>query len=380
MPKLHRRSLEVKYMPIERLKTDKDRITDKFFLELYAKFLSGRSTAWLTRFDEKKITSGFYTFGEGEILYTQERPEHAEALITHIRSGARPAVHLYQHPRLKDRNSALCPDDGNILQAYRTIGIRHIPAILFSTSENLLDESYIKLRCRGGTVKFDGFKGKSIDRFPCILKEHTDERDLDVLIDRTKCLGREVKLFHQDRTDSTHYHYSLYSTLKRHARTLEAMKLLFTADRAEHAIVLTRLLYEAFLNFYVDWLSPDHIGKYLQYIAYYNRSRYSKNFTDDQKNPLPRPDTIMGSFSHFLENVAQKAELSPLGIHFHRLIYPPLSFIAHQDYGVLEDSISDFEDHTDVKPSDRIEKAIAWSDIITTALLMRAANDLGTTY
>ncbi len=81
------------------------------------------------------------------------------------------------------------------------------------------------------------------------------------LINHLTALCKETRAaivaFHDGNDKEIHYHQMLHAFLRRHERILDSICRLVTLGRAEHAGALTRIAYEAFLNFYIDWLSPE---------------------------------------------------------------------------------------------------------------------------
>lgn len=130
------------------------------------------------------------------------------------------------------------------------------------------------------------------------------------------------------------------------------------------------MLYEGFLNFYLDWLSPEFFGIRLQVWAALKgrETRGEKRIDDDW--------LVLQNFSSLFGNTAEKAKLSPLGQTYHDLIYPPLSLISHQAYGNVEKEASSFDD--EFRVSDMNARQIGrWLSTLSAALLSRIRNDIG---
>jgi hypothetical protein len=77
-----------------------------------------------------------------------------------------------------------------------------------------------------------------------------------------------------------------------------------------------------------------------------------------------------------LSSVVDKARISPLGERFHNALYPTLSWVTHQAYGVLEPEAMDFE--TDIEDDGGLVVILAQAlDLVTTAMLVRIRDDVG---
>ena len=163
----------------------------------------------------------------------------------------------------------------------------------------------------------------------------------------------------------------LHALLLRHERILDSISRMVALGRVEHASVLTRVAYEAFLNFYVDWLSPEFFGPRLQFLSAVRAA---------QRRGIETPDdslAVLANLVEFFENTSDKARVSPLGSSFHTLIYPWLSLVAHQSYGFLQYEASDFRDADFLDPRSDVGQLGRWLDILTAALLVRIRNDIG---
>jgi hypothetical protein len=182
-----------------------------------------------------------------------------------------------------------------------------------------------------------------------------------------------IVTFHEDNGSDVHYHQMLHALLLRHERILDSICRMVGLGRAEHASILTRVAYEAFLNFYVDWLSPEFFGLRLQLLS-------AARVAQRQGIKTPNDDLAMlANFVDFFENTSDKARVSPLGSFFHSSIYPWLSLVAHQSYGLLQYEASDFHGADPPDPPPVVEQLGRWLDALTAALLVRIRNDVGIT-
>jgi hypothetical protein len=183
--------------------------------------------------------------------------------------------------------------------------------------------------------------------------------------------AKAIQAFHQEDENSPDYHQMLFVLVQRHMRALDTIYRLLQLDRMEHALGIVRMAYEAFLNFYVDWLSPEFMGPRLHALA---KIRSLGKYDKDKSHPLLEG---LANFTEFLENTAEKARVSPLGTLYHDIVYPPLSLIAHQSYRNIEREAYSFTDFSEPAHPMPAEKLVIWINVVTTALLKRVQNDIG---
>jgi hypothetical protein len=105
---------------------------------------------------------------------------------------------------------------------------------------------------------------------------------------------------------------------------LDSILCLVDLGRIEHAEVLARVAYEGFLNFYIDWLSPEFFGPRLQLLSSVRAAQGGGDSSLDDSL------SVLDNLPLLLENTSEKARISPLGSFFHSSMYPPLSLVAHQ--------------------------------------------------
>jgi hypothetical protein len=187
---------------------------------------------------------------------------------------------------------------------------------------------------------------------------------------------RLIRRFHLNDLEATHYHQVLHAILRRHEEFLSSIRVMVEQNRLEHAEGLARMCYEAFLNFYLDWLAPWFFGPRFQLLS---AVRYAELAENDPKELKELRDSlsVLQNFTQLLETTADKARLSPLGSIFHSMVYPPLSLVSHQSYSNLEAEAVTFSDTVTDAPPERVRQLGRWLDAITTAMVVRIRDDAG---
>jgi hypothetical protein len=156
---------------------------------------------------------------------------------------------------------------------------------------------------------------------------------------------------------------------------LAAIDLLLRS-RLEHQIrPLVRSTYELFLNFYLDWLSPEQVGLVMQSVALLARTDSKAPEYGDLEEKVKR---VFGGLANLCRNAAEKGRLSPLGSEMHERIYSGLSPIVHQDFGVAHEYGAALESGRPEKLGRKeLLEIIRWLDIITAATIVRILDDVG---
>jgi hypothetical protein len=218
-----------------------------------------------------------------------------------------------------------------------------------------------------------------VTNYPSFVSKLQDLRgSLLKLVEIASETKGQIRRFHIPGESRTHYHQSLYSIVHRHEETISSILDLLLAKRNQQAVALTRMLYEGFLNFYIDWLSPEHVGPMLQLAALVRRRQLFGDDGNPSEDKAPNIDDVLGKgFADLIQTTAHKARISPLGAHFHELVYPWLSFAAHQDYGTTQEHSSLLEHSFDESEANLPDKLVLWIDVITAALVVRVLADVG---
>lgn len=371
---VHKRTPEIRYLKIGQIATDPDFVYDDSLTKTYVDLALGKVKIAVTRIATEKIVSGFFTRDEaGTISHVDNiKPAAVAAFEASIRTGVRPVLDLIWNPHAPGGGALTCPDNENALGAYRRLSIKHVPCRILRPKPRPDAEAAIWLENRGEYMGFSKSVAPQIDSYQ--IYEHADEENLSRIIRELSELCADTRLkirdFHQDGSQELHYHQMLHALARRHERGLDSMRVLLEMGREEHALALLRILYEGFLNFYLDWLSPEFFGVRLQYWASLKEreARGEERIDDDWR--------ALQNFPGLFGNTAEKAKLSPLGQSYHDLIYPPLSLISHQAYGNVEKEASSFDDEFGVSDMDEIQIG-RWLSTLSAALLSRIRNDIG---
>lgn len=372
----HRRSVPTTSVSVGELEVDTDFRHDVNFQSLYKNLLLGKIQCAYTRLPIDQITSGFYQHSDKgiELVSNFRRlPTGAQkALLANIRRGNRPQILVYWNSMTPGNCKYVCPDDEHTLAAYRELNISMVPCTILRPTKQKLDEASIWMKQSGNIVTFS--------RAVSPLEVPAEKLDLDFssnfevyvdfLIEKCGKLRTVIKQFHIGVSEDIHYHQMLYAFLLRHERGLETISLLASSGRVEHASVITRMSYEAFLNFYVDWISPTFIGPRIQLLSAvrYKGQSQSRSLSELQ---------VIGKLERLLEVTSEKARISPLGTPFHKMIYPPLSLASHQSYVALAFESKDFSDDAPRGSYQDQRQLLLWLNMITAALLRRVGSDVG---
>ena len=359
-------------VPISQLQVDPLFRIDDQFVKLQVKLSRGEIKVSLTRLPEAEIMSGFYrrVAGNTEHVSNLANLDRVPMIASSIRGGWRPSVEVYWSPLAPVGGCYVCPDDELILAAYRALNIRLVPTRILKPKASPLTEGSVWIEERNGGVglarefpplRSDNYQALSIGGSASF------EEACGILTNACASVGETIRNFHSDECESNlHYHQMLHAAVGRHRRIIGSIAKLVAENRTEHAGALARVCYEAFLNFYVDWLAPEFLGSRLQLLGIIRVNRM------DEKELRP-----LRNFKELFENTFRKARLSPLGEQFHEALYPALSLIAHQSYFYLEREATGFGEVAFDDFDSINQKMVIWLNALTTAFLMRVGNDVG---
>lgn len=359
----------------DQIKGDPNLVEDPQFTKLFVSTMRGEIPLALSRMNVTKITSGFYRWNSGQAEHVESTDEDGiRSLVGDIKLGRRPALYLYWSRIGSKAGEFVCTDDQNVLAAYKRLGIRRVPVRIMNPKADRLDEGAILI----GSEKrpFWGSRPSPRKHYEALfnpktvtLKEVLDEFEI-----RFTTAAAKVLDFDWSENREPHYHQFLRAASLRNARLLGSIRLLCGAGNVDHAFALARLLYEASINTYIDWLAPDWVGPRFQYMSIMARDRTNRSNRRPRKIEIP--DVLDSPTKNFLESVEQKARLYPATEHFYRIAYPRLSSTAHQDYRALEDT--EIESLLDDPQNLHREETLAnWLDAICTPILLRIEDDCG---
>jgi hypothetical protein len=380
------RSPRLEEVQLEDLKDDSTRVTDGHFVKLYQSYASGKLTAIFTRIDIEQIIPGVF-LRSSDGLVTQHNfsadDEHVSHMAYEIRCGLRPALYLYKGIFGDSVGRFVCSDDVLLFHAYRHLGIKCVPAVLLGKPSSRLNESGICVRARNGRVKFESTIAVERTHAPSFLGDNRALADISPLqaIEKLRRAAESacacIKAFHigAKSAHQVHYHQTIHSVAYRLAEALKAIELLLKNDLAYQVRPLVRSTYELFLNFYMDWLSPHHMGLVLQGVA----------ALATQEKGTARYEVLdkairntFGGLADICKNAAEKGRLSPLGQGMHESIYAALSPVVHQSFSVTGDYIATLDSGV-LEPMalDELRANVRWLDVVAAAMIPRLLDDVG---
>lgn len=119
---------------------------NRIFLKKYVDFLTGKSNAYITRISLSKIKPGFYKRHNNQWIYVLDKinKAHLELIIQNIRIGNRLPLHLYHNLNNKCPYTFICSDDVVIYEAYKTLGIEKVPAIVLGSKKYLEESAFVQ--------------------------------------------------------------------------------------------------------------------------------------------------------------------------------------------------------------------------------------------
>ena len=167
----------------------------------------------------------------------------------------------------------------------------------------------------------------------------------------------------------------MYSVVSRLLEIVSAVELLLNNELAYQIRPLVRSAYDLFLNFYIDWLAPEHVGMLLQGLAVLSRTERTSAGHIELKESIK---ASYGGLADICNNMYEKGRLSPLGANFHRTIYAALSPAVHHDFGIAHE-------YGDALVSERVEAMseseimanVRWLDLVVAATVARLLDDVG---
>lgn len=369
------RSRPAELIRIDTLKQDPDFKVDEYFFKLVTAELRGKLKISLTRLRVESLTSGFYERErDATVFVSNRRQSSVDVLKRFIRSGGRPPVEVYWSALAPDGGGYVCPDSENVLGAYGELGFQIVPSRIMKPKLLPEAEGAIWIEARDSQAAL----AKVVSpRQPSSVPGIVDPTISDIATIVQQCtiasedVRRSIREFNEPAGTNLHYHEMCYAVLRRHERLLNSLARLIGLGRLEHASMLARGAYEGFLNFYLDWLSPEFFGPRFQLLAAVRMSG-----SESPKEDL----ACLVNFVELMENTASKASLTPLSSSNHNFIYPALSRVAHQSYGYVEREATGFLDEELPDLSDSVRQVGLLMNAITAAFTVRILNDIGLGY
>jgi hypothetical protein len=370
----HSRMPQIVKIPIGTIIYDPPLESDHHYNKLYKNLVLGKIKVGLTRLPLKSLKTGFFIRRDGNTKHISElKHENISYVEKLICGGHRPALELYWSPLAPSGGGYVCPDDEVALAAYANLKFAMVPCRILKPIKVNSVEASVWIEKRGEHTAmahvvapvvggYASIVGLELPPFKVLIAE---------LIAKCATTRAAITAFHADGTGTIHYHQMLHAFLRRHEKLLDSIDRMIFLNRIEHAEALARVAYEAFLNFYIDWLSPEFFGPRLQFLSAIrtNQSQGARTSSEDLD--------VLGNFTDLFENARQKGNISPLGPRFHNLIYPPLSLTVHQSYGNLENEASSFDDNEISDFASYATHLGRWMDVLTAAIVCRIQNEVG---
>lgn len=360
---------------IEQIELGNDFEPDDKIIQEYQKLAQGKLQVALTRWPSDDIQLGFSRReADGSIRHVSNAKATSAALIeAEIRAGHRPTIDLFWNPHCRPDGGFICPDDENSLLAYRNIGIKLVPCRIIRPKKIEHSEAILWLKKGQTAIAIAKTLSPQVESWASYfgVNEVPIAESAPKLISLCADVRRRISAFHAEAGMGLHYHQMLFAFVRRHELAIETIADLVIKGRSEHALVIVRMAYESFLNFYLDWLAPETIGPRLQLLGLLREA--------EARNTIGLDDAwkSLENFAGLFENAADKARLSPLGLRFHAAVYPPLSLVAHQSYANIEKHASGFDDCVQELSETDERQLSRWLDLLTAAILTRAENEIG---
>lgn len=389
------RSLPTILIPVGKIKVREGLPEDEIFMAKYGAFLTGKTPIYNTRTSLSTIRRGFWKPSDKgfELLGDAPITEEVEQAKEMIRLGGRPALHLYENPNKEDLTRYVCADDTPVHAAYEALGITVVPTVLMGNPRDM-EESCISVRSLRKAEKdwialVDGVVPTVHNLVPSLLGLEPPplRGSLTFLIEEIQTTKETLRKFHKPGAVKLHYHHTLYSVLLRAEETVASILQIAENGRVLIAAGLLRPLYELTLTFYVDWLSPGHIYRYLQLASVMTEREWQAQCDDEVRGLVARGasaldakkirDAHMRAY-RLCSVVAEKARLFPFGESFHQDIYSFLSDIMHHDFS-MNARYTHTLDHGDeaVYVEDASASLIHLADILVAAIVSRIRSDIG---
>jgi hypothetical protein len=343
----------------------KDRRSDRQFMRLYENSLLGKIDVSLTRLDEETITSGFYERSENVIRHhtNYDRTSILKAIVS-LKSGTISPIFVYWNAHNPSSEKWVCPDDEVVLAAYRELKFKFVPCIILLPKEIPRVHGAVWLRGENNPAYRKTVRGIPKSTINVFFDDDSEvSNGFERSIAECSAAISLIEKYYPNIVKSTSYYEMLGCTVQIHTKNLLAIQMLLDKELYEQAVAILRMMYEGYLNFYLDWLSPEFFGPRLQYMSMIGFSSAAKD-----------KETI-GSLYKLLGSVENKARLSNLGEDYYRSNYKFFSDIVHQSYSFIENPLSDGNEPDD--PSSLQKSIILNCDYLTIELLRCVRNDIG---
>ncbi|BCA57634.1 hypothetical protein [Sphingomonas sp. HMP6] len=362
----HIRGREVTQISIEDIEFDRTGAVDERYLQLIKQQYEGTLKIGLTRLRSGDVVPGFYIRENGRNIHISSNPPREVGIMqSHIKSGGRPSLEVYWNNFAPKGGGYVCPD-AEWLEIYASLGIVKVPVRILRPKKLPGDEGSVWIEADGPCASLSQIVSPLSGDYAAYRDAISVDVDTAFCFLEQECIAAQnaVRDFHDGDTE-VHYHQMVHAVLRRHGRALNSISLLIKEGRLEHASLVARSTYEAFLNYCLDWLSPEFFGPRMQFMGMI-----------ENNSELGGVDgNVLRNFKSFLSNTFEKARASSLGVNFYKGFYPTLSRVVHQSYLYVEREASDFNDTPDEAGS--VTRLVLCMNVITFALVERVLDDVG---
>lgn len=392
------RGWPIKKIPLNKIKSKENFVYDEIFQNKYIGYLRGKLTAYATREPIINIKPGFFKpkkpDGGFDYIIDEVDSSHISAMSYLIQRGDRQPLYIYKNPNKSDPHHYVCPDDVSTYFAYQNLGIEIVPVVLLDNPSDI-KESAIGIKTiissKIGPISYmSNTVGVTHDLAPSFfeLDRPEDATSIDRIIEAVDFARNKVRNFHRGGDEVMHYHHTLHSVLLRVRESLVSIKILFENGLHLNSISILRSLYELALTFYVDWLAPTEMYRYLQLASVVNQKKWEercKNMYKDEvkRRELSEQDAKLLTDGHIrayrlASVISEKARIFPFGIDHHRDIYEFLSDITHHDFSMIARYTYTLE-HGDsaVFVEDAKRTVIHFADLLSASIVTRILGDTG---
>lgn len=271
-------------------------------------------------------------------------------MLDDLHGGGRPPLYVYEIGR-DDTPAFACSDDMATLAAYRAFGAVQVPVAILGepTRHGHAELIYRAVDAPGTTHHYlENTRESEILLDAALTLSRPGTTAGEVLDEDQARLERLLDWLRQvHKTDSAiHYHHVIASTLVRAIRAIDSMRALLERGRSETLLVIARSLYELATTFYVDWLSPEQMGKIFTYAARIDKGEDQRalletirqDWLNDGWSQASADAAVKGTRRAFdlARTISDRCKLSPLRM-VHGRLYGILSGFAHQDAAAAAD-------------------------------------------
>ncbi|UVE69794.1 hypothetical protein L2Y90_24070 [Burkholderia pyrrocinia] len=345
------RSTPLVEIPLNKITIRDDIPDDPIFDSMYIAFLRGKTNVHYTRVSISKIRRGFWQPCASGFNLIEENIERKNInyIKSLISSGNRLSLFIYENQNKTDNYQYICSDDLPVHAAYEELGITVVPVVLMGKPKNLEESAFTVRSIPVGngevTASVEGATPVLRDSFQNILQSPNLPLS-DALLGLSKEIERtkiDLRLFHKNSSDAIHYHHSLYSVLVRAKEQIDSIRIISENGNLMVAASLLRPLHELALVFYIDWLMPSHIYKYLQLTSLMSLNEWEKRCEAERKglissgtskNSAARIKSANVNMFRLCSTVSEKARIFPYGNEYHKGIYSFLSDMIHHDFSM----------------------------------------------